>query len=363
MFDLFSLYGPALRLMDAERAHRLTVWALGRGLAPGLVPPGAGQADEAALALTVWGRQFRNPVGLAAGFDKNAEAVAGALALGFGFVEAGTVTPRPQAGNPRPRLFRLAADRAVVNRMGFNNDGMERVAARLQDFRAAPGPRPGPVGINIGKNKDSTDAAEDYRRAAARLGPLADYIVINVSSPNTPGLRDLQAASSVRAIVRATQAGLGTTTPRPPVLLKIAPDLADADLDAVVEAALAEAIDGFVIANTTIGRPAGLEGRHRTEAGGLSGRPLFDLSTRVLARAYRRAGGRVPFIGVGGIASGADAYAKIRAGASLVQLYSALVYDGPALIGRIKRELAARLAADGFAAVTEAVGTDAGRFL
>ena len=347
--DLTRLALPLFRRLDPERAHGLTLWALGAGLGPR-----QRAADDPILATEVWGLEFPNPLGLAAGFDKDAEVVGAALDLGFGHVEAGTVTPRPQPGNPKPRLFRLARDEAAINRMGFNNKGLDAFARRLS------GRGPGLVGANIGRNKDSGDAVADYAAGAKRLGPLADYLAVNVSSPNTPGLRALQDRAMLEVLVAAVQGALaeacGETVP--PMLVKIAPDLTDADKDDIAAVALERGIDGLIVSNTTIERPDGLSDAHPAEAGGLSGMPLMALSTRVLAEMYRRTGGRIPLIGVGGIASGADAYAKIRAGASLVQLYTALVYRGPALVGEIKRDLADLLRRDGFATLAEAVGAD-----
>jgi dihydroorotate dehydrogenase len=278
------------------------------------------------------------------------------LRLGFGFVEVGTVTPRPQPGNPRPRLFRLDQDRAVINRMGFNSGGLDLAADRLSRRTGS-----GIVGVNLGKNRDSTDAAADYEKGIRRMAPLADYLVVNISSPNTPGLRDLQARSALDALLRRLTAARDTTGRRVPLLVKVAPDLSPAECSDIAEVALDSGIDGLIIANTTVERPAGLVSRHASESGGLSGRPLFAPSTAILADIYRLTRGRLPLIGVGGVASAADAYAKIRAGASLVQLYTALVFDGPALIGRIKQELAEFVRRDGFASVAEAVGTAPGR--
>jgi dihydroorotate dehydrogenase len=352
-FDPYTLTAPLLRSLDAESAHRLTIRLLRTGLAAPFYRPRA--ADPGSLAIEVWGRKFSNPIGLAAGFDKNAEAPDALLRLGFGFVEVGGVTPRPQPGNPRPRVFRLPEDRAVINRMGFNNDGLAAVLRRLDRGR----PHAGPIGVNLGKNKDTADAAADYAAGARALAPVADFLVVNVSSPNTPGLRQLQDIAPLTEIVTAVRAARDAAMPAnpPPLLLKIAPDLSPADVEAIVALALAQALDGLVIGNTTVGRPP-LRSPHRDEAGGLSGQPLFALSTEVLRRAARASGGRLPLIGVGGVGSGADAYAKIRAGASLVQLYTALVFEGPGLIARIKRELAALLARDGFAHVADAVGAD-----
>ena len=345
---------PALRLLAPEPAHRLTIWALRQGLAPRQT-----EADDPILASTLWGRRFANPIGIAAGFDKNAEAPAALAALGFGFVEIGSVTPRPQPGNPKPRLFRLAEDRAVINRMGFNNDGLPAVAERLARFREDGGAAV-TVGVNLGKNRDSEDAAADYARGVAGLARFADYIVINVSSPNTPGLRALQGPEELRALVERVQEALAgqDLASLPPVLVKVAPDLTEADLDDIAGVARACALGGLIATNTTLARPDTLRSRHRGEAGGLSGGPLFAPSTEILSRLYRLTDGTIPLIGVGGIASGADALAKVRAGASLVQLYSALVYEGPALLPRLKRELAAGLRAGGFESLQEAVGAD-----
>ena len=348
---LFDLARPFLRQLDPETAHRATLWALRHGLAP------AGRtADDSALAIRVLGRDFPNPLGMAAGFDKDAEVPGPLLRLGFGFVEVGTLTPRAQPGNPRPRIFRLPEDGAVINRLGFNNRGAEAARAALDRWRAAGGT--GLVGVNIGKNKESADAAGDYAAAARVLAPAADYLTINVSSPNTPGLRALQGKAELEGLIDGLRAALGESGEAPPLLLKVAPDLSEAELAEIAEAALERRLDGLIATNTTIERPPGLAGRHRAEAGGLSGRPLFARSTAVLAQLYRLTGGRLPLVGVGGVASGAEAYAKIRAGASLVQLYTALIYEGPALVGRIKEELADLLRRDGFESLAAAVGAD-----
>lgn len=356
MPDPYRLAAALLRLLPPEAAHRTTIRALSAGLVPALAagppPLGAGRA----LAIRLWGRDFPNPVGLAAGFDKDGEAFAACLRLGFGFVEIGSITPRPQPGNPRPRLFRLAADGAVINRMGFNSRGLGFAAERLRRRR----PADGIVGVNLGKNKESADAAADYAAGARALAPLADYLVINVSSPNTPGLRALQGRGALAGLVAAVIAARAEAAPAapPPLLLKIAPDLTEADKHDIAEVALGSGLDGLIVSNTTIARPATLGSVHAGEAGGLSGRPLFAPSTAVLADMYRLTQGRLPLIGVGGIASGADAYAKIRAGASLVQLYTAMVYLGPGLVRRIQRELAVLLRADGFTTLAQAVGAD-----
>ena len=346
MPDYYCLFGPLVRLIEPEAAHALALGALKRNLVPR--PPAF---EDAALPITLWGREFANPIGLAAGFDKNAEVVDAMLAQGFGFVEVGSVTPLPQPGSPLPRLFRLPADGAVINRMGFNNQGQEVVARRLKAR-----PQVGMVGVNLGKNLDSEDTTADYVEGVGALAGLADYLVINVSSPNTPGLRELQGREPLAALIGAVKRAL--PEPPPPLLLKIAPDLSEDDKRDIAEVALETGIDGIVATNTTIQRPRGLIDRHRAEGGGLSGRPLRDGSTAVLADIYHLTAGEIPLIGVGGIESGADAYAKIRAGASLVQLYTALVYHGPGIANRIKRQLAGLLKADGFDRVADAVGAD-----
>jgi len=344
---LVSAVLPVLRRIDPERAHRAALAGLRWGLAGR-----ASAEDDSALATTAFGLAFKNPIGLAAGFDKDAVAVAGLSRLGFGFVETGTVTPRPQPGNPRPRLFRLEAERAVVNRMGFNNGGLDAYLARLDAIpRGAV-----PVGANVGINKEGADPERDYPALVAAVARRADYVVINVSSPNTPGLRDLQGEARLRSILAAVAARVPR---RPPLLVKLAPDLSDEGLAAVVETCAEAGVDGLIISNTTVARPAGLRSTGAGEAGGLSGPPLFARSTAMLARAYLLARGRLVLIGAGGVSSGQDALAKIQAGARLVQLYTAFAYDGPALLPRLKSELAAALREAGFARVEDAVGTDA----
>lgn len=346
--DLFCLAGPVLRALDPETAHRLTLVGLARGLVP--PPP---PLEDASLEIRLWDRDFPNPIGIAAGFDKNAEVPDAVLALGFGFAEVGSVTPLPQPGNPRPRVFRLPGDGAVINRLGFNSDGHEVVARRLRGRRGK-----GIVGVNLGANRDSADETADYVAGVTVMAALADYLVVNVSSPNTPGLRALQGRQPLQALLDAVLAARSATGVRTPVLLKIAPDLTEEDKRDIADVALETGVDGLIATNTTIDRPPTLTGRHSGEKGGLSGSPLMAPSTRVLADMYRLTRGRLPIIGVGGVASGADAYAKIRAGASLVQLYTALIYTGPGLVNRIKRDLAARLKADGFASLADAVGAD-----
>ena len=349
---LFDAALPLLRALPPEAAHRATILALRAGVAPLRIA-----ADPPSLGITLWNRRFPNPIGLAAGFDKNAEVPDAMLRFGFGFVETGTVTPQPQPGNPKPRLFRLAEDGALINRLGFNNQGLDAVRVRLAARRG----RAGMVGANLGKNKDSTDAIADYVAGVRTLAAFAGYLVVNVSSPNTPGLRDLQRKASLLSLIAAlksVRAGAVPVDP-PPILLKIAPDLSEDERAEIAEAALEAGVDGLVISNTTVGRPAELRSRYAREAGGLSGKPLFAASTALVGVMRRLTRGRIPLVGVGGIASGADAYAKIRAGASLVQLYTALVYEGSGLVSRIKRDLAGFLARDGFASIAEAVGADA----
>jgi dihydroorotate dehydrogenase len=350
MPNIYPLIRSALAWLPREAAHELSIRALEAGLGRLLIDPV--EPDPPILRQNLWGLDFTNPIGLAAGYDKDARAPDAIRRLGFGFVEVGTVTPRPQTGNPKPRVFLLDEDRAIVNRMGFNSGGLDVVVARL-----ARRARAGIVGVNLGKNVDSADAAGDYAEGIRRTAPLADYLVINISSPNTPGLRALQARAPLASLLRHllhVRAQIGWQVP---LLLKIAPDLTSAERGDIAQIALDAGIDGLIVANTTVARPAGLVSRHAAEAGGLSGRPIFAPSTAMLAEMYDRTQGRLPLIGVGGIASAVDAYAKIRAGASLIQLYTALVFDGPALVGRIKQEFAALLRRDGFASVAEAIGT------
>jgi dihydroorotate dehydrogenase len=335
-----------LSRLDAEDAHGLAIRALKSGLMPRDRRP-----DPPSLRLEVLGRTLANPLGLAAGFDKNAEVPDALLGLGFGFVEIGSVTPRPQAGNPRPRLFRLGDDRGVINRMGFPGQGLGPALARLQRR-----PRQGVVGVNVGANKDSADRVADYVTCAAALAPSADYLVCNVSSPNTPGLRNLQGRAQLGDLLKRVQDSIAAHPV--PLLVKIAPDATDDDLDDIVAVCRDLRVDGIIIGNTTLSRPPSLRSARRGETGGLSGAPLMALSTEVLRKAARRVERQFLLIGCGGVGSGADAYAKIRAGASLVQLYSMLVYEGPPLVRRIKDELAALLARDRLASVVDAIGTD-----
>ncbi|MCE9649894.1 MAG: quinone-dependent dihydroorotate dehydrogenase [Parvibaculum sp.] len=345
--DLFPLARPALRFIEPERAHRLTIAALKTGLGPR-----QRKADPASLAVDLFGLHFSNPVGIAAGFDKNGEVPDAMLAMGMGFAEVGTVTPRPQAGNPRPRVFRLEAERAIVNRLGFNNEGHGALKRRLEARRG----RKGIVGVNIGANKDAADRVADYEAGIAAFENLASYFTVNISSPNTPGLRALQSRGELEGLIARVLKARKTAVP---ILLKIAPDLTASELADIAAVALDMKLDGLIVSNTTIQREGLVSGPHAHEVGGLSGRPLFALSTQVLRDVYRLTDGKIPIVGVGGIADGADAYAKIRAGASLVQLYSALTYEGPALVARIKRDLAEALARDGFMRIADAVGVDA----
>jgi dihydroorotate dehydrogenase len=346
---LHDLATPLLRGLDPEDAHGLTIRLLAAGLGPRA--PGDGYPS---LATKLAGLSLPNPVGLAAGFDKNAQAPAAMLRAGFGFVECGTVTPLPQAGNPRPRLFRLPEDRAVINRMGFNNAGLEVFAARLSQRR--PG---GITGANIGANKEAADRIGDYLTGLTRLWGLSDYFTVNISSPNTPGLRALQTRAALEELLGRLAEARAALRARGdyPVFLKVAPDLEDGEVEAITETVAVNGLEGIIVSNTTVARPGSLVSAAKGEAGGLSGAPLMAPSTAMLGRFHTAAKGKgLALIGAGGIASGADAYAKIRAGAGAVQLYSALVYDGPGLVSRINRDLAARLKADGFACVADAVG-------
>ncbi|XP_026868350.2 dihydroorotate dehydrogenase (quinone), mitochondrial isoform X1 [Electrophorus electricus] len=350
---------PALRrLVAPETAHVMSVRLLGLGL----VPRNRYQ-DPASLEVSVMGQRFRNPVGIAAGFDKHAEAVDALYQLGFGFVEVGTVTPQPQEGNPKPRLFRLEADQAVINRYGFNSSGILAVYEKLkarEDVQSELTKAGKPLGINLGKNKLSTDAVADYLEGVRALGPLADYLVVNVSSPNTPGLRNLQGKEELHhllaKVLKERDSLQGTR--RPLVMVKIAPDLSEQDKQDIAEVITELDVDGLIVSNTTVSRPDSLQDPNKTEAGGLSGLPLRELSTRTVREMYALTKGKVPIVGVGGVASGRDALEKIRAGASLVQLYTALVFHGHPVVSKIKRELHELLMAQGFSSVSEAVGAD-----
>ena len=350
-FDAFSL--PLLRWLDPEDAHRLAVQGLK------LLPPARPRADDAKLAVRAFGLNFLNPIGMAAGFDKNGEVPDALLRLGFGFVEVGTVTPKPQGGNPRPRIFRLERDEGIINRLGFNGDGAETVLRRL----AARAHHGGIVGVNVGANKDSADRNADYVKLIETFAPVASYFTVNVSSPNTPGLRNLQQASALDdllARVIDARERVRKNAGDSPILLKIAPDLSLTELDDVVHIARSRRVDGMIVSNTTLARPSTLREQGRAqEAGGLSGRPLYRLSTRMVAETYVRVEGAFPLVGVGGIDSGGGALTRIRAGASLIQLYSALVYKGLGLVEDIKRDLASTLLRTGRDQLSEIVGADA----
>ena len=344
--SLVSLAQPVLFALEPEKAHEATLRALERGLYPR-----ASGADDPRLAQTVMGLGFPNPLGIAAGFDKDARVADAVLGMGCGFAEIGTVTPLPQAGNPQPRVFRLIQDRALINRLGFNNQGHAAALARLQQRKAARGGPGGIVGVNVGANKDTSDRAADYVAGIEAFNGVASYFTINISSPNTPGLRDLQAPAALDDLlgrIMATRARLVEAGQlKRPVVVKIAPDIAPEDLPAIAERLVAHKVDAAAVSNTTLARDGLTQAALAREAGGVSGRPLFARSTQALARLHLLTGGKLPLIGIGGIDSGETALAKIEAGATLLQLYTGLVYEGPALIGRIKRHLGAALDAAG----------------
>jgi dihydroorotate dehydrogenase len=349
--DLLRFGTDILRCLPPNLSHKVAVKALRYGLLP--PPP---PFDDDVLKISLWGMDFANPVGMAAGFDKNAEAVDGLLGLGFGFAEVGTVTPAPQRGNPRPNLFRLEKDRAIINRLGFPSDGLAPFARNLA---ARKNRGSGIIGANLGVNTGTDDPVAEMVTLTETLGRLADYLVVNVSCPNTPGMAQWRTADGLARIVGAARDTLAAMDGRkPPLLVKIAPDLSDGDLAAVAEVARTVGVDGLIAANTTVARPTSLRSASAAEAGGLSGPALFEPATRALSQLFRMTGGKLPIVGCGGVASGADAYAKIRAGASLIQLYTALIYGGPGLVAEIKRSLAARLRADGFRSIADAVGAD-----
>ncbi len=348
MSGLYSLMRPFVMRLDPEQAHRLAINAFATGLHPRQTKP-----DPPALRVNLWGLDFPNPIGMAAGFDKNAEVPDALLATGLGFVEVGTVTPRPQAGNPKPRVFRLGEDQGVINRLGFNNDGHARVAERL----AARADRGGIVGVNIGTNMDSPDRHRDYALGVENFAADASYLTINVSSPNTPGLRDLQAREELDRLLETVFDARARTidkgvTPRP-ILLKIAPDISGDGLKDIAEISIKRGVDGVIVSNSTVSRAGLKSDKHAAE------RPLFALSTQILAKFYSLTSGEMPLIGVGGVESGQTAYEKIRAGASLVQLYTAMIFEGPDLIAEIKRDLHKCLAEDGHDLISKAVGTAA----
>jgi dihydroorotate dehydrogenase len=353
---MYRLIRAILFLLPEEAAHRLGIWTLrwlGRSSAVAQWTRRRALDEQSDLGSQIAGLTFPNPIGLAAGLDKNAEAIPGLFALGFGAVEVGTVTPRPQAGNPSPRLFRLPSHQALINRMGFNNCGAEEAAQRLASLRW----KPGPVGVNIGKNKDTPleRAVDDYLQCVDRLTTVSDYLVVNVSSPNTPDLRQLQDPDRLPQLLDAVQTRLARIGSKP-LFVKIAPDLDDSALDQIVDIALAHQVSGIIATNTTLERP--FSHPLAKEAGGLSGAPLRGIATRVIRRLYGRARGRLAIIGVGGVFSAEDAYEKMRAGANGVQIYTGLIYQGPAVVGRILRGLRQLLARDGFRSLSEAVGRE-----
>jgi dihydroorotate dehydrogenase len=342
---LYPLFRPLAFTLDAERAHRAMI------AATKLLPPRRPPDFPASLRSTVAGLEFPTPVGLAAGFDKDAEVAEQMLSFGFGFVEVGTVTPRPQQGNPKPRLFRLAEDRAVINRMGFNNRGHPSAYGRLIECTHMHGV----IGVNIGANKDSADRIADYVAGVRAMSPVARYLTINVSSPNTPGLRQLQDEGALNALLSAVNEA--RPAKGPPIFLKVAPDLGEGEPDQIVRVAIQHRVDAIIVANTTVSRPA-LKSHYADEQGGLSGEPLKTLALKALREFRSASGGEIPLIGVGGIASADDAWQRVRAGASLVQLYTAMVYEGPGVARRIAHGLAQRLKREGFANIAEAVGTE-----
>lgn len=342
---LYHIIRPALFRVDAEKAHGLAIAALKRSSAS------RPARTDGPLSTLVAGLAFPNPIGMAAGFDKDGEVPDALLGLGFGFAEVGSITPLPQEGNPKPRLFRLPQDRAIINRMGFNNGGALAAIQRLEKRRGTPGV----VGINIGANKDATDRVADYARMTVAMAPLASYLAVNISSPNTPGLRALQDESALTGLLDAVIAARGQSGP--PIFLKVAPDLEPSDIDAIARIALDKKLGALIVSNTTISRPQ-LKSRHAGESGGLSGAPLRDLAQQRLRDFRKATGGAIPLIGVGGVANADDAWARIRAGASLVQLYSAMVYEGPGIARKITKRLEKLMRRDGFASIAEAVGTE-----
>jgi len=340
--------------MDAEKAHHFAIACLKNGWVPKVKP-----SADPVLRTRVCGLDFANPIGLAAGFDKQAEALQGVLNLGFGFVEIGTVVPLPQIGNPKPRLFRIPEAHAVINRFGFNSDGIEKILPRIEAFfETNKNISHAPVGLNVSKNKDTADLADDHVCGVRAFAPSADYLTVNVSSPNTPGLLGAQKRAPLEDLLNQTIATRNASIRKPPLFVKIAPDQTEDQLQDIAEVCLASGIDGIIIGNTTMTRPDSIPLRLAKEAGGLSGEPLREMATKILGTMYQMTQGKIPLIGCGGVFTGADAYAKIRAGASLVQIYTALIYEGPMVVARITLELAALLKRDGFARVTDAVGAD-----
>ncbi len=345
MNALYGLGQALLHAFEPERAHELAIRSLELGLYPRAAEP-----DDPRLAQELWGLRFANPIGMAAGFDKDARVFDPLLAMGFGFAEVGTLTPKPQSGNPSPRIFRSAADGAIINRLGFNNEGQAAALPRLKGRRA------GIVGVNVGANKDSQDRIEDYVLGVERMSAVANYLTINVSSPNTPGLRDLQAPEALADLLARVQETRRRLERRPPLLVKLSPDIEDEALPEIVQVIQANGADGIIVSNTTLSRDGLQDRSFAVEAGGLSGRPLFKRATRMLTRVYRLTEGKLPLIGVGGISSGEEALAKIEAGASLLQLYTGLVFEGPKLIGAIKLALIEAMRKAGAANLAPLVG-------
>jgi len=352
----FGVIKPVMHALDPERAHGVSICAMKAGLAPSIAP-----VEDPRLRITLWERNFRNPVGLAAGFDKNAEVIGPMLNIGFGFVEVGTGTPRAQDGNPRPRVFRNVRHEAVINRMGFPNAGLDAFKENIEKFLDKKPRPPGIVGINIGMNKTQDDPAKDYCHLIRMLGPYADYFTVNISSPNTPGLRKLQQKEKLAELLdrvsEARQKFCGKQDP-PPLLIKLAPDLDEEQQQEIAQVLLKADIDGLILTNTTLDRPDPLPERFKEEAGGLSGKPLTNKSTDIIRAFYKLTNGKLPIIGVGGISSAEDAYEKIKAGASLVQLYSAMVFHGPEVVRRINEDLIRLIEQDGYSSVGQAVGAD-----
>lgn len=357
MLQLYKFIRPAVFKIDPEDAHGLTI----KALKTGAIRPCNVFRDER-LAQNLWGLNFPSPVGLSAGFDKNAEVIAPALRLGFGFTEAGTVTPKPQGGNPRPRIFRDPANGAVINRMGFPNGGLREFQPNIEKFRNSASRPDGVVGINIGMNKTQSEPAEDYCALIRALAPLADYLTVNISSPNTPGLRDLQQKDVLSALIAqmtdAMREACGSEG-TPPLLIKLAPDLSEAQQEELAEVLVTSKVDGVILSNTTLDRPEYLSDGFRDEVGGLSGEPVREKSTAVIRNFYRLTGKKLPIIGVGGISTAEHAYEKIKAGASLVQLYTGMIYEGPDIANSINRGLAELIEKDGFFKISDAIGADA----
>jgi dihydroorotate dehydrogenase len=353
-FDIYPLLRPFLFKIDPEKAHAFAIACMKKGL----VPP-VKVAVDPVLNANLGTFQLPHPIGLAAGFDKQAEVIGETFELGFSFTEIGGVTPLPQPGNPKPRMFRLPDSLALINRFGFNNVGATVVSRRLAAYRdTQTRSKAHCIGVNLGKNKDTVDAADDYVKGVATFANDADFLTINVSSPNTPGLRNMQSRENLTDLLKRVTQARADSGKNPLLFVKIAPDISEDEAKDIAEVVLEADIDGMIVGNTTTSRPAGIRSHHVNEQGGLSGKPLFDLSTRVLSDIYQLTEGRIPLIGCGGVFTGSDAYTKIRAGASLIQIYTAMIYDGPTIVARIAAELAELLRRDGFSSVSEAVGID-----